>query len=71
LIPILLTGGVILAALATIHFIWDSVDNPAIDLPRSVVGGMYLLALICWGLAAANMAAVRRQIRNSKEQSPS
>ena len=71
LIPILLTGGVLLSALASIHFLWNSVDNPLIDLPGGVAFGLYGAALICWLLAAVNMAAVRRQIENSPKQAQS
>ena len=63
LIPILLTGGAILMALATVRYAWNSIDNPTLDLPRGIVIAMVALGLVCWLLAAANMLAVRRGMR--------
>lgn len=70
LIPVLLTGGFLLLALATVRFAWNSIDNPMLDLPRGVLIAMVSLGVVCWLLAAANMFAVRRALRISPQEQP-
>jgi hypothetical protein len=62
LIPTLLTGGALLLALATVRYAWNSIDNPLLDVPRSMVIGMACVGVVCWLLAAANMYLVHRTI---------
>jgi len=63
LIPILLTSGFILIALATVHYAWRSIDNPVVDLSTPIVLCMFATGAVAWALAAANMLAVRRARR--------
>lgn len=65
LIPILLTGGFLLIALAVVRFAWNSIDNPILDLPRWVVIAMVSLGAVCWLLAGANMFAVHRSLQRA------
>ena len=70
LIPILLTGGFLLFALALARFAWNSIDNPMLDLPRGILIAMVSLGVVCWLLAAANMFAVRRALQKSQHKQP-
>jgi hypothetical protein len=68
LIPVLLTGGFLLIGLAIIRFAWSSIDNPMLDLPRSVVIAMISLGVVCWVLAALNMFLVDRSLRKTQQE---
>lgn len=70
-IPILLTGGLICLALATIHFItWGSGDNPLRGLPGWLVGLLFLFAAVLWGLAVINMMVVKHMLEPKGEPAP-
>lgn len=69
-IPILLTLGFILVALALTHYAWKSDDNPVIELSTPIVLAMLATGLLAWLLAAANMLSVRRALRDASPPSP-
>ncbi len=61
-IPVLLTLGFVLISLGVVHYAWKSDDNPVLELPTGVVIGMLAAGAVLWGLAALNMASVRRTL---------
>ena len=61
-IPMLLTGGVILIGLGVLRFIWG---GPLAGLPPWVVGLLFFIGLLLWGLAGANMVVVRHMLESS------
>ena len=63
-IPILLTGGLIMAVLGIVHFAWTGENNPMGGLPVWLVGVLFAFALLLWVLAGANMMAVKQMMQS-------
>ena len=66
LIPILLTGGLIMIGLGSLRFIWQSENNPLGGLPIVLVIILFVFGAILWGLAAANMIVVKQILDKMK-----
>jgi hypothetical protein len=66
-IPILLTAGFIMVAFGALHFLWNSEDNPMGGLPIWLVVVLLIFGLVMWGLAVANMLAVKQILDAQKK----
>jgi hypothetical protein len=66
LIPILLTGGLIMLGLGSLRFIWQSENNPLIALPLVLVIILFVFGVGLWGLAVANMIVVKQILDRRK-----
>jgi hypothetical protein len=66
-IPILLTAGLIVIGLGVMHFASSSENNPMGGLPIWLTALLFLLGLILWGLAVANMMTVKHLMQAQEE----
>jgi hypothetical protein len=66
-IPILLTGGFIMAAMGVLHFVWHAENNPMGGLPVWLVALLFFLGLVLWGTAFANMMAVKHIVEAQRK----
>ena len=69
-IPILLTAGLIMNGLATLHFVWRSDNNPMGGLPIWLLIVLFIFGLAIWGMAVMNMLAVKQELDARKNSSP-
>ena len=66
IIPILLTAGLIMIGLATLHFAWRSENNPMGGLPVWLLVLLFVFGAAMWVLAVTNMLVVKQQLDAQK-----